>query len=144
MIATAYQKAQMAGIVSSSMRASDLTPYMNYVGTDTATLLDDWQTGTIWGCDTSTRCLKLHNGARLAYDNGTFSFRSGSSTNDNALIFQLDPDGTYSGTTNGPGKALAIVLYYDGGIRTQGTARANSYYTNTYPGANYDPPWFSW
>lgn len=144
MIAGAYQKAQVAGITSSSMKAGDLTPYMNYVATDTSTTVDDWQTGTTWGCNATQRCLKLHNGARLVYDTADFAYRSGSTSKDNALLFQLDPDGTYSGTTNGPGKALAIVLYYDGGISTQGTARPSSYYPLTYPGMNYDPPWFSW
>ncbi len=145
MIAGAYQKAQMAGIVSSSTTAADLTPYMNYVSVDTATPIDDWQTGSTWGCDATVRCLTLHNGGKLAYDLMDFAFRSGASSQDNALLFQFDPDGRVTdGTTNGPGKAVAIVLYYNGGIGTEGTARAGSYYAVTYSGANYDPPWFSW
>jgi prepilin-type N-terminal cleavage/methylation domain-containing protein len=142
-ISAAYQQAQFAGIVSSSTTAGDLTPYMNFVATDTSTLIDDWQTGTTWGCDSSVRCLKLHNGAILAYDNRTFTGRPGSVAKDNLLLFQIDPDGVYSGTTNGPGKALAIVLYYDGGIGTQGNPRPNSNYS-TWGSPSYEPPWFSW
>lgn len=145
MIAGAYQRAQMAGIISSSTTSADLTPYMNYVSVDTSTPIDDWQTGTTWGCTGAVRCLTLHNGGKLAYDTSNFAFRSGSTTQDNALLFQFDPDGRVTdGTTNGPGKALAIVLYYNGGLGTEGTARPGSYYATTYPGANYDPPWFSW
>jgi prepilin-type N-terminal cleavage/methylation domain-containing protein len=144
MVAAAYQQAQFAGGVSGTTTAGDLTPYMNYVATDTSTLIDDWQTGTTWGCNNTERCLVLHNGARLVYDDKTFTQRVGSTAKDNALVFQFDPDGVYSGTTNGPGKSLAIVLYYDGGIGTQGTARPASFYPTTYPGANFDPPWFSW
>jgi prepilin-type N-terminal cleavage/methylation domain-containing protein len=144
MIMSAYEQYRAVNpTVSMSTTAGDLTPYMNYLNTDTSATVDDWQTGTTWGCNTNMRCLVLHNGAKLVYDKENFNTRSGSASKDNILLFQLDPDGVYSGTTNGPGKALAIVLYYDGYIGTQGTARANSFYKVTYPGQNFDPPWFT-
>jgi prepilin-type N-terminal cleavage/methylation domain-containing protein len=145
MILVAYEQYRAANpTVSMSTTAGALTPYMNYVSTDTSTPVDDWQTGTTWGCNTTQRCLRLHNGAILIYDDTDFNFRAGSTNNDNVLLFQIDPDGKVTdGTTNGPGKALAIVLYYDGYVRTEGTSRANSYYPVHYSGANFDPPWFT-
>jgi prepilin-type N-terminal cleavage/methylation domain-containing protein len=142
MISAAYQKMQLAGTTSLNTQPSDLTPYMNYVATDTATPIDDWQTGGTWGCDATVPCLVLHNGGRLAYYAAGHSFSVyGGANKDKILLFQYDPDGKYSGSTSGPGKAIAFTLYYNGGISTEGTPRPGSNYDGS---GNFDPPWFSW
>lgn len=131
MLAGAFQQAQMAGQISSSTTMGALTQYMNYVKTDTSTTIDDWQTGTSWGCDTSIRCIVLHSGARIAYDTA-ISFGSTAATS--FIYIQVDPDGGYSGTTNDPGKAVYIAVQYNGRIRNTTTADTDG----------YTPPWFSW
>lgn len=144
MMMAAYEQYRAANpTVSMSTKASDLTPYMNYVKIDTSTPVDDWQSGSTWGCSASVPCLVLHNGGTLAYWASMYPFSSkpGSTSETSLLLFQFDPDGRVTdGTTNGPGKALPIVLYYDGKVGTEGTPRAGSYYSST---PNYDPPWFS-
>jgi prepilin-type N-terminal cleavage/methylation domain-containing protein len=144
MIMNAYERYRAESTtVAMSTTAGALTSYMNYVAVDTSTPIDDWQGSGTWGCTSSVRCLVLHNGGRLAYWATTYPFSSkpGTTSETYALLFQFDPDGRVTtGTTNGPGKALPIVLYYDGKVGTEGTARANSYYSGT---PSYDPPWFT-
>jgi prepilin-type N-terminal cleavage/methylation domain-containing protein len=143
MITAAYQTHKLNGKLSLSTTAGDLTQYMNYVAVDTTTPIDDWVTGTTWGCASAAKCLKLHNGGMLAFDGHNFTYRNGSQQKDDFLIFQFDPDGKETdGTTNGPGKAICFTLYYDGGLGTADTARPGSYYS-TYPD-DYDPSWFHW
>lgn len=69
----------------------------------------------------------------------------GTATN-NAMLFYIDPDGVYSGTTNGVGKTLEIALYYNGQIRTRGTLvnPTVSGDGSRTPDTSLDPPWFSW
>lgn len=131
MLATAFQQAQIAGNISSSTKIGDLTQYMNYVKTDTSTQIDDWQTSTYWGCSPSIPCLVLHSGAKLAYSS-TMSFGGTASTD--FIFIQVDPDGVYSGTTNGPGKAVYFAIQYNGRIR-------NTLNPDT---DGLTPPWFSW
>jgi prepilin-type N-terminal cleavage/methylation domain-containing protein len=150
MISEAYQKHKLMGKVTSATNGWDLTPYMNFVKVDTSTPIDDWQGAGIWGCDNNYKCLVLHNGARLVTEPAeNFTDRPGTTQKDDALLFQLDPDGKVtnggSGDTSAtaPGKALGIVVYYDGGIGTQGKARPGAYYTtNGY--TDHDLPWFNW
>lgn len=131
--------------VTSGVTVADLLPYMNYVAIDTATEIDRLHEGTTLTCGASTdRCIRLHNGAILRYTEGQ-SFAGTATTN--AIPFTLDPDGRVTdGTTNGPGKSVNIYLYYNGKLRTMGTAEpgtVNSVGT-VNPVPAWDPPWFSW
>lgn len=121
----ALEIARNNGTLTTATTLLDLTPYINYVYIDTSTPIDDWQTSTSWGCDSTIRCLVLHNGARVALGNAPFGTTSG------IRIIQVDPDGVYGGTTNGPGKAVPFYLYYNGRV-------------TTHPTSAYIPPWFSW
>jgi prepilin-type N-terminal cleavage/methylation domain-containing protein len=143
-ISAAYQQAKLAGTVSTSTKASDLTPYMNYIKYDTSgTILDNYQTATFSTCNTFSPCVKLHSGGTLVlYDAASFS---GSNTT-NAIWFVFDPDSVYSGTTNGPGKAVDFALYYDGRLSSLARISANTVSADgtRNPNASYDPSWFNW
>ncbi|MEB3287601.1 MAG: prepilin-type N-terminal cleavage/methylation domain-containing protein [Vampirovibrionales bacterium] len=131
------------GNIPTTLTVIDLTPYLNYVKIDTVTPIDDWQTGGQWGCNNTQRCLLLHSGARVQLSTASFN----GSNNTNFLYVQIDPDGQYSGITNGPGKALYVAFYYNGLVRTKGTmlpGSANSSGVATAANPIYDPPWFSW
>jgi prepilin-type N-terminal cleavage/methylation domain-containing protein len=144
MLSSAYQIMKLKGEATGNTKPWDLTPYLNYVATDTSTVVDDWQGANTWGCSSTYRCLKLHNGGMLVFgaDAWTFSANPGPQEKDNMILIQFDPDGKQTdGTTNGPGKAVAFTLYYDGGITTQGTGRPGTQY---YGQPSHDPPWFSW
>jgi prepilin-type N-terminal cleavage/methylation domain-containing protein len=144
MISIAYQQAQFAGTVTTSTKPTDLTPYMNYVGLDTVSWLDGTQTIGVYQDCPSSMCLKLHNGAILL-PYSTMSF-NGTGAN-NAIVFKLDPDGKATdGTTNGPGKSLEIILFYNGRIATRGSmgVTAVSSDGSRTPAPAQDPPWFQW
>ena len=104
-VINAYERYKLVnGTVATSTTMGAFTSYMNYVGTDSSTTIDNVNTLTTLACGSYT-CLKLHSGAKLLYD-GTMSF-SGTNTT-NALRFYVDPDGRQTdATTNGPGKSIA-------------------------------------
>ncbi|WP_373532410.1 type II secretion system protein [Vampirovibrio sp.] len=142
-VSAAFQQHQLSGQVSSSTVMTDLWQYLNYVSTDTSTTVDSFQTGGAGPCDNlGHTCLKLHNGAII--QPSVFPFAGTNTTN--AIMFLVDPDGVYSGTTNGPGKSVQFHLYYNGRITTVGTIAPGTTYANTTIVANpdLDPPWFSW
>jgi prepilin-type N-terminal cleavage/methylation domain-containing protein len=137
----AFQQHQQLGLLTTSMNASALFPYINYLKIDTTSLLDGLQTQGSVTC-TSRPCIALPNGAIIYPGVGVFS---GTNTT-NAIHFYIDPDGQYSGTTNGPGKSVGMFLYYNGRITTYGTADVGTLYAGGTIVATpaYDPPWFSW
>jgi hypothetical protein len=123
---------------------------MNYVNTDATSIVDDQPGSTSFTCGSNgggiLRCLKLHSGAILEYNDAANIGGTGSL---NAFYFYLDPDGQYSGSTTGNGKSVVFFLYADGKIRTWGTVEAGTtndiYGGTTYnPTPAYDPSWFSW
>ena len=144
MISGAYQAYGQRNTPVAATTAADLTPYMNYVAVDTTGVLDDIYTNGTATCNPASArwCLKLHNGGSLMY----FGFSFGNTATTNGLYFNYDPDGKVTdGTTNGPGKALQIWLYYNGRMTTQGGLLPNSYTSNgNAGGAAPDQPWFSW
>jgi prepilin-type N-terminal cleavage/methylation domain-containing protein len=124
MIAGAYQQAQLQGIVTTSTRMSDLTPYMNFVAVDTTSSVDSFPPSVgSFSCN-AAGCLRLHNGALLYLSPASFSTTSGATT----VI--LDPDAQ---VTN-QGDSLALYLYYNGRMATIGDVL----------GSSYDPSWFHW
>ncbi len=144
MVVAAFQQYANQNTVSSSLTFSSLTPYMNYVATDTASAIDGQQTVSTVNCATPFRCLKLHNGAILRY-NPADTF--GGTATTNAIWCLVDPDGVVTdGTTNGPGHAVVFWIYANGRMATMGTLAAGTTYGGGAVPATpaYDPPWFIW
>jgi prepilin-type N-terminal cleavage/methylation domain-containing protein len=143
MISEAYGQHKLASTPTSSFKPIDLLPYFNYVKYDTTITIDEVHTQGSAACSTTYPCIKLHNGAVLMFESGSFS---GTATT-NAIAFKVDPDGKVTdGTTNGPGKSLNFWLYYNGRLSTHGAIASGTVAsTGTYnPNSAYDPPWFSW
>lgn len=89
-----------------------ITPYLNYVSTSTTATIDA-ATGTgSWACNAPRMCFYLHNGSALNIDIST----SFASTSNGLIQVVFDPDGVYSGTTNGPGKGQDFYLYNNGRV----------------------------
>ena len=143
MVSGAYMAYKQTNVAGTATGMQDLTPYMNYVSVNTNLILDDNQTQTFCQCTTAIPCLVLHNGGVFRYQPG-FSFNNTASTN--ALNFEIDPDGVYSNTTNGPGKMLDFFIYFNGRIATYGTIAPNTCSSGgcASPIPARDPPWFSW
>jgi len=144
MFTQAQQILSSKGLLNANTRREDFTPYFNYVRVVTTGLVDGRQTQGSDDCSTMPLCLQLHNGGILYFINPNVSFSSTLSTG--AISFNFDPDGQYSGSTNGPGKAVLFFLYYDGRVRTYGTIDPNTCPSNACynPTPSEDPPWFSW
>jgi prepilin-type N-terminal cleavage/methylation domain-containing protein len=109
----------------------DLIPYMNHLGRKTTGLLDRSpnHVGPIDCALAEFVCLQLHNGAvlTLASRATTNIYSFGGNGPLNAINFNLDPDGTYSGTLlETPGSGLGIWMYYNGTLRTSGTIKPNT------------------
>lgn len=143
MVAAAFVQAQTAGNVSSSTTLGDLTQYMNYVATSTSLVVDDTPNFGSFACTAVKPCLILHNGSTLHYS--TVESFGGTATT-NGTWFQVDPNSTYGGTTNGPDKATVLFIYYNGKITDWGniptgtTSSGNPY----SPTPSRIPSWFSW
>ncbi len=140
----AYTKANFDGIVTSSTKLTDLTPYMNYVQLKTIGTIDDIYRFATLSCSSTSPCIKLHNGSTLFFTSNAFGGTGAS----NALYYKIDPDGVVTdGTTNGPGKSLALFLYYSGKITDYGNINpgtTDSVVPFGYnPSPAYTPPWFS-
>jgi prepilin-type N-terminal cleavage/methylation domain-containing protein len=143
MVAAAYQQAQGAGVVSANTVVGDLTPYMNYVTTSTALPIDGLQGENNINCAADQPCLILHNGSVLQYAR-IDSF--GGTATTNAVWFHIDPNGSYSGTTNSSDKSVGIFLYYNGKIVDEGNivpGTQNSLQSYSASSSKM-PPWFSW
>jgi len=145
MFQAAYNSYQIDHQPTAATTSWDLTPYMNYVSVDTSTTIDDVYGSTSYGCDSGGGhpCLFLQNGGRIVLPQSGF----GNTASTNCIYMGFDPDGTYGGTTNGPGKAIGVYLYYDGMVYDEDHAKPHSYsswWVNFGPGTNTDPPWFSW
>lgn len=143
-VAAAFQQLQLAGGVSSSTKISDLTPYINYTAFDTSSSLDGVYTSTSRNCTTTYQCIRMHNGSVIQWRNDA-SFGGTSTTN--GLWIHIDPDGVLTdGTTNGPGKAVGIFIYYNGRMADEGNIVSGTVSSAaTYnPNPALVPPWFSW
>ncbi len=141
-ISAAYQQAQLDGVVNANTKPADLTPYLNYLRYDTTSQIDDTNGLSFMTCSPSAPCLRMHSGALLMLDTAYFNGTS----NLNMIAFRIDPDGVYSGTTNGPGKLLSVDLYYNGVITSSQNRKVGAVASfggvPACPGC--DPTWFSW
>jgi prepilin-type N-terminal cleavage/methylation domain-containing protein len=147
----AYQAYRYDNTVTAATKAADILPYLkNYVKIENSGDFDEtpgsWQAtcGSVSGDGTLT-CYRLHSGAILEATSLN-SFNGTATTN--AVYFYLDPDGKYSGTTNGPGKSVVFFLYTDGKIKSWGNVYPNTTsgsMLGTYnPTPANDPTWWSW
>lgn len=147
MIMAAYQQHKLNGLLSSSTKSTDFTPYMNYVQVVTTGQLDDMPgaNSSVYDCGGPFTCLKLHNGGTLAFHT-TNSF--GGTNTTNILLFIYDPDSIRIGVAaDGPSKSLLLFLHYQGQLKTKTTISPSSIDSSGFPhgpAANGDPSWFSW
>lgn len=146
-LSSAYQAQALRGSVTTNTSSADITQYINYVKADTASVIDgDYGTGTAT-CSIAEPCLLMHNGGMLKVIYSCF----GGSTTTNTIWFLLDPDGRVTdGTTNGPGKSIALILTYNNRVITPAELATSSTdwgcdgtdIVGANPGAV--PPWFNW
>jgi len=144
-LSSAYQLYQQNHTVTAATGPNDLMPYINYVKLETATLIDHSYGNLSIDCSSAgLNCYRLHNGAILNYNTAN---RFGTLDNNHFIYWEYDPDGKYSGTTNGPGKCAVFELFYNGRL-IEAEETSTSYFTNygagdsTWPAVTSD--WFSW
>ncbi|MBL8031854.1 MAG: type II secretion system protein [Candidatus Doudnabacteria bacterium] len=143
-VSNAYLVYKSQNSVTNSTGPTDLMQYINYVKADTVSVIDHHPTATSVNCSSGTyTCFQLHNGGVLAYTNGNCF---GGTDTTNMIYFIIDPDGEYSGSTAGSGKALNFSLYVNGGIRTRAYVLPSSTSCNTTinPNPALDPTWLNW
>ena len=145
MISGAYEAYKFENGQSGTIGAASLTPYMNYVRFTTSGLtLDDDPPGVSpVACSEANRaCLFLHSGAGVYYP--TDSNFGGTATN-NGIWFHVDIDGGVNQpASNGTGKSIVFVLFYNGRIQTRGTIAANACNSVFCLTPGTDPSWFDW
>ena len=74
MISGAYQQAQLSGQVDSNFKLTDLVPYLNYVQSDTSSIMDEaYSLSTTLTCSSGIPCLRLHNGSSLILPCNSFA-----------------------------------------------------------------------
>jgi len=149
MLVSAYEQYRQANsTVSTNTSAVNLTPYLNYITTDTSSQTDTTPNNGVtyyYTCSATRLCLKLHNGGMLMLHSESFA---GTATT-NTIQASFDPNISSISNTNGsdgPNKAVQFELYYDGTLKTRGNAKAGSCHSTVcgFGGsASYDPSWFS-
>lgn len=141
-ISAAFTQAQHLGAVTTNTTLGAITQYLNYVSLDSSSNIDGF-TGTGLGTCTSTLiCLRMHNGSIIRYRTDA-SFGGTSTTH--GLWFHIDPDGVYSGTTDGPGKLMLGFIYYNGRVIDGANIPATTNTFGSYTASTtYTPDWFSW
>jgi prepilin-type N-terminal cleavage/methylation domain-containing protein len=145
MVSAAYSNYALGQPVYSSLRFDDFLSYMNYVNIDTASTIDSKYTQGSLSCNVGAAggCLVLHNGGMIRYTNNVLA----GTASTNAIEFYFDPNGQYSGTTNGPDKSVQMFIYYGGRITSRGYTIPNTLsagQTYASPDPTFEPPWFSW
>ncbi len=109
MVSGAFSTYTLTNGLASGVTAGALTPYMNYVSTDTATAYTGSGGTALQTCSAVLVCLKLHNGGVLQYDTvQTF----GGTAAANGIFLNLDPDG------NGTQGRISFVQYSNGRLTT--------------------------
>jgi prepilin-type N-terminal cleavage/methylation domain-containing protein len=133
-ISDAFNTFKLQGKVTSTTKPVDLLSSFNYSAIDTTSNIDPSATSTtLQPCNSSNKCLRMHNGSViiLYYTNFSTLGEGG------VIWFGIDPDGNPSSDTSltSPEKLLWIAIYPDGRTTTWGVQRSIS---------SYDPVWFRW
>ena len=139
----AFKLLQLEIGINASTTSSNLSPYLNYVRLQTVGDIDGALGQTTLTCSPGSPCLHLHNGGVLAVRNVAML---GTSTTHCIPLF-FDPDGVYSGTTNGPGKSVHFFIYANGLVRTRDSVSDPSCNATLCPFSattDKDPAWFNW
>lgn len=144
-LAGAYTALQAAGNLTTNTGSTDFMQYLNYVKADSSGILIDGKNGfATRTCDATFPCLFMHNGGILQLHPSKFN----GSTTTNYVTFFFDPDARVTdGTTNGPGKSVEIMLFYNGKLTSAGKAVGpicNSFVCPYTPASTDDPSWFNW
>lgn len=140
------QNLKATGNMNASTKWSDIVAYLNYITLDSSgSLIDAQYSTTTYTCSSARTCIRMHNGSVIMYRT---SISFGGTGNLNAMHVHIDPDGvvTNGGTTDGPGKAVAVFFYYNGRVADEGNIDVNTQNNSaTYnPNTGNVPPWFSW
>jgi prepilin-type N-terminal cleavage/methylation domain-containing protein len=145
-VAAAYQAYSLSNEITGNETFSAFTPYMNYVALDSSSTIDATEGNGSVACFGDYRCLRMHNGSMIRYRHASGSFNGTNTTN--AIWFYVEPDGVYSGTTNGPGKSAQFFLYTNGRIVDSGNMLPNTCNSEHCPFTAVEqgavPAWFSW
>ncbi len=148
-ISAAYEAYRLENSVTTTFKAADLTPYMNYVRVDTSATIDSNYWGTVvQTCGGTTPCYKLHSGAMMVANTNNMA----GTTASHGVWFLFDPDGqvTEAGSPGqGRGKSIHFFLYTTGRMISYGdcqdAATSMSGWAPTCPNGNLpNPDWFSW
>lgn len=132
-VSGAYNTYKLQNTVTSATGMDDLIADLNYVREETAMIVDHKPGVASADCSTvPVKCYRLHNGAILWYS--TVSGRFTGTTNNDYLLFLIDPDGAYS-NGDAQGKAVELFLYTTGRLTSRAVV-AND--------PARDPVWFSW
>lgn len=132
MLLSAYEQYRNAnGSVPTTAGISVLTPYLNYVKTDSSSTIDNTSGGSLVCGAANYACLKLHSGSYMYYGNDV-SFNGTSTTN--GIWIGFDPDGTRNSV-----RSLGMVLTYGGEVRTYGTVSTTYHYKSGVFTATIDP-----
>ena len=135
MISGAFSTYQLKNTMSSSVKGSDLTQYMNYIKVDTVTAYGATSGTALQQCSAVLPCLTLHTGGVLQYDT-VMTF--GGTTTTNAVYFNLDPDG------NGSQGRITFVQFYGGRLSSGGIAGTATPSGGTITREATDPNYFAW
>ncbi len=144
----ALQQASFQGTLNSGTRLIDLTPYMNYASIDTSgSVIDGIPTVASLTCTASRPCIRLHNGSVMAPFCASGGFTG--STSLHLMEIYVDPNGQQDITSvsDGPGKAVSLVLYYNGFLTSRDLELPSSVQMCGVPSSNapqYKPSWFNW
>ena len=145
MIKDAYDLYRIENRATANTLCRDLTPYMNYVAVVNSGAVDDNPGHGTTTCGSGNyKCLRLHSGGMLLYDNNT---AFGGTSETRMIWFDYDPDGKATGGSGDAGKAVGFFLYFNGHITSGDYVYPNSNsttYINVNPGDEPDPDWFSW
>lgn len=136
----AYQAYSLRNTVAAGTEVTNLTPYMNYVRVDTTSTIDNIPAyGSTVNCGSGTnRCLRMHNGGILLYDDNYFD---GMNTT-NYIWMLFDPDGQASTV-----KGVCFNILYNGRVTSEGALASIQICDSSgceTPTAGYDPSWFNW
>ncbi len=138
-ISEAYQAYRLNNTADASTNLFHLTPYLNYVRLDTASVLDDSPGDGIASCTPSSECYRLANNSVIMIYPTSFA----GTTDTNCLWFGIDPDGKGTGNED----SMWVALLFNGRISTwaeipsTGCTDSSGLWT---PKLTSTPSWFSW